>query len=849
MEDDFQKDEIEKEIKQKIEENEEHEKDIEEREEIGDFEDYNEINKINKIDKSQINNQNIIKGNISKNERNYFNSTKKHNLAQNNNKSLIHKNNQNSMNLKNKNKIQNFSNNPSQTRGINENIFINRIPNSNFNNSLLFNDNSYNNQNKMLTPNYKNIGRLKNFNNLNQSQNIFPNYSPLFNNFNPYNSYINNDYWFQDYIKIQNELIELKKLIFQRQLFNNNQQTYINFNDNNASPFIPQEYEGEEEEEEEEEEEKEKEKEAKYRKEIYSIYNSNLNKANQAIQNKHKNFEYSKENLKKQEIIIYITNNKELQFIERLNKIKGVRLNDIKIPNITYEMIETKITNNKYEMTKEDNILLNDYKKNLGKNFSSYFYNKYMFYSQANISLFTPHIIKSKKSIISLFLPGKLSLSDFQYTDFHNNINNDIFLSLLKLRIDQFNTFDKNDGKITDKNYNERIFGFNTNKGRNNFYLYSIMDKKIISDKLQNYNIETLFENLTAAQSQVDQYQKEDSIKCYEIFNRNMNFLKGLSYEEIILYIILDKIENNYESFPRIMFYEYYLTINGERVVVSDNIQTGYSEIDCVIYSKCNHIYEEEPLLVQKKYNNNYNNFSFSNGKFEIKENTLYFIELKSSFNFSEEEDKLKKLSKYRDFFTKLFNKYKEFVYLYESKGWIKKDTKKEILLIYDNDIIEISTEIEEIINKLFKENPDCTFRIVYTLKFYPFFSHIYALEKNKQLTEKYDKMSMENKKREEEMLKKFEEILKESKKREEESKKREEESKKREEESKKREEELSKKIEEILKENKEIKEQLDNLSKRNGNKKTENNEKKSEESQNVESKNNEIEINITNNN
>ena len=36
-----------------------------------------------------------------------------------------------------------------------------------------------------------------------------------------------------------------------------------------------------------------------------------------------------------------------------------------------------------------------------------------------------------------------------------------------------------------------------------------------------------------------------------------MNFLKGLSYEEIILYIILDKIENNYESFPRIMFYEY----------------------------------------------------------------------------------------------------------------------------------------------------------------------------------------------------------------------------------------------------------------------------------------------------
>ena len=254
------------------------------------------------------------------------------------------------------------------------------------------------------------------------------------------------------------------------------------------------------------------------------------------------------------------------------------------------------------------------------------------------------------------------------------------------------------------------------------------MDKEIILNKLEKININKLFENLTAPESQIDISNNAKTYNYYEIFNRNMDFLKGLTYEELILYIILDKIENKYEIFPRIMFYEYYLTINGEKVVVSNKIEPGYSEVDCVIYSKYNYIYEEEPLMVQTMYNSNYNNLSSSDSKLEIKDNTLYFIELKSSFNFSGEEEKIK-LSKYENFFRKLFNKYKEFIHLYESKGWIKKDTKKEILLIYDKDIIEISTEIEDIINNLLSNNLDCTFKIIYTLKSYSYFSHSVALK------------------------------------------------------------------------------------------------------------------------
>jgi hypothetical protein len=273
------------------------------------------------------------------------------------------------------------------------------------------------------------------------------------------------------------------------------------------------------------------------------------------------------------------------------------------------------------------------------------------------------------------------------------------------------------------------------------------------------------------------------------------------------------------------LFYEYYLTINGEKVVVSNKIKPGYSEVDYAFYSKCDYIFKEEPLIVQKKYqyNNIYNNLSFSNGNLEIKDNTLYFIELKSSFNFSGMENEKKRILEYKDFFKKLFNKYKKFIHLYESKNWIKKDTKREILFIYDNDIIEISSEIEDIINNLLKKNPDCTFKIIYTLKFYPYFSHSVAIRNHKQLTEKFEKL----KKREEELSKTIEEILKEKK-------------------------EILKENKEILKENKEIKEKLDDLCEKFEayiNNKVENNEKKNEVSQNAESQNQEIKNNLTNNN
>jgi len=89
---------------------------------------------------------------------------------------------------------------------------------------------------------------------------------------------------------------------------------------------------------------------------IDSIYKRNLLEVNNTLQNIKKVF-VSKENLENKEIIIYITNNKTNDLIEKLSDIKAVIFEDLEIPEITYKMIEQKIKNIKYEKTEEDNKL------------------------------------------------------------------------------------------------------------------------------------------------------------------------------------------------------------------------------------------------------------------------------------------------------------------------------------------------------------------------------------------------------------------------------------------------------------------------------------------------------------
>ena len=46
----------------------------------------------------------------------------------------------------------------------------------------------------------------------------------------------------------------------------------------------------------------------------------------------------------------------------------------------------------------------------------------------------------------------------------------------------------------------------------------------------------------------------------------NIQYLKGLSYEETMLYIILKRLKD-YVQLPNIIFYECYRNIKGERII------------------------------------------------------------------------------------------------------------------------------------------------------------------------------------------------------------------------------------------------------------------------------------------
>ena len=315
-----------------------------------------------------------------------------------------------------------------------------------------------------------------------------------------------------------------------------------------------------------------------------------------------------------------------------------------------------------------------------------------------------------------MLLSKDLNVSDFQYVEYNKNNNNDIFLKTLIKRIKEYNKLRKNKGVLDDDNYNEKIFGFNFNVNNNYFYLYSTIDEDIISNKLK------------------ENYQNRNDN------GNNMDYFEELTFEELVIYFILERLEYKYELLPSIIYYEYYLTINGDRVIFSNKDLTGYSNIDYVIYSKCNCKYnkDETPLIIKERYRLN----EMENEvQFEIKNDTLYFFISQSS---------LGSINKGNNFFEALFRKYEEFLYLYKCKSWIDDKTQKEIMLICDNyrrDLIY--NKYRKIISQFLMENKDCSLNIVYSKKSYCFLPHYLSIKKyndvkseNENLKKEIDKLN-----------------------------------------------------------------------------------------------------------
>jgi len=203
-----------------------------------------------------------------------------------------------------------------------------------------------------------------------------------------------------------------------------------------------------------------------------------------------------------------------------------------------------------------------------------FYLNEGLFYSGEAMSIYYPHIIKdnSKKNYASLFLEkdnNKLGVYDFQYINKTEN-NDDIFMLTLKLRIKEYN-----EGKKTND------FGFFINPFGLG-YLYTKIPQEIIEDKLKSSNITHLKANFLGNISDRNETYTQDSLENKN-FKDNSKYLKKLTFKQIILNIILNGIE--YEELPRLILYEYFLNIKGERIVFLGEKKADYPGFNKIIIS------------------------------------------------------------------------------------------------------------------------------------------------------------------------------------------------------------------------------------------------------------------------
>ena len=433
-------------------------------------------------------------------------------------------------------------------------------------------------------------------------------------------------------------------------------------------------------------------------------------------------------NIKKNEVIYVSTNEKETENTDKnyyhLCNFEPIKNEDIIIAlkknNIDSKNIEEVI--NKMESENKTN--------------KRFYLNDGLFYSKEKMSIYFPHLIKNKKinGSISIFLPNddiNLKEKDFQYSNYTEI--EDIFLLTLKKRIEQFNL-----------NETSEDFGFFYNSDSVP-YLYTKIPEEIIGNKLKSTNINDLKANLLGNLSSSIDTSYTNSSLGYITFKSNSNYLKGLTFEQLILNIILNDIE--YKELPRLILYEYFLNIKGERMMfISDDtkIYRGFNEMDFIFISFTNYKYEPEltGLNVLHYFEFKDRPIYLNNSNFEIKKDTLYLFELKNSLYNSNHIELIKETIK----------KGKEFRRLFISKKIINEMTPIEIIIIYDDNITNYFYYFKEDIFSLLKCNKYFKISIVYALQSYPYFSHsinkkqINELKKNNlELSKKYGEMEKNN--------------------------------------------------------------------------------------------------------
>ena len=393
--------------------------------------------------------------------------------------------------------------------------------------------------------------------------------------------------------------------------------------------------------------------------------------------------------------------------IKNLNELKE----DSEI-EITIDDIIKKCQKIGYKLTKEDEKMFLDMKTLINDKQVEY-YNQYMFLIKTKKSIYIPHLIKCQNNILSIFIKDKdLLVSDFQIEP----ENNYIFKKLLEERL-----ADINGGNYEKRNKNE--YGLTTNEDNSIGLLYTTIDEKFVQKTLLRSGLE---DNIKFGNISLSKFNPTD----ISINDINDNYIRGITTEQLILFVIYSKLGQNYiKKYPRLILYESNIFITGEKVL--KYILPGFREVDSIFESFKDYEFKEGeiPLITQKEFIINDNNIKeiTSSGNFKISKNKLYFFEIKTSFPNNIIET-IKQMIKNVVTFRKIFLK----------ENLIHSDINFEIVIIYDFHKNEISSGIAPSINlkNLFEGLDGLLIKIIYCKPIFTLYSIVSLQEKIEEQNE-----------------------------------------------------------------------------------------------------------------
>ena len=426
---------------------------------------------------------------------------------------------------------------------------------------------------------------------------------------------------------------------------------------------------------------------------------------------------------------------------------------------IDYELKQdyNVINNYKKELNQIEKLMLEEMKKEIiseNPYIKLFIFNKYCFLKKNTVSVYIPHILKREKNcpiLTSLLNDKKINISDF-VADYEYN-DKCLFIIILEKRLKSIENSDSQEFGFGEMNNGERGFIYTTVPA-------DLLEESILNLELSNFNkkyyggyfSEKSEKSSAIINAYINDHKNTNNINFFE---KNEDYLRGMSTQQLILFFILNELSDEYINLPRLIIFENLIDVKGNHIYKTKNLQ--YIEYDSIILSKKQQIYDKKfPLILQKSYlfdgqdvkeeinpesNNNY---------FQIDKFSVYFFEVKTSLDESDQ-------SKLGNLISNLIKNFEIFYETFKNKNIIKDkeiETIPNIILIYD--FRKIETELLQFLReKKHKYKYPFKLEIIYCLPNYSYFSF-------SKLKKKQEQTELKLKETEEKLNKKLDEQSKE---------------------------------------------------------------------------------------